>query len=467
MLSPGHTDQTLVKYLLGDDVEESIERDIEQQYSKNPEFYEQVVAIEDDLMALYLKGQLGDREKSLFEHRFLISERRSRRLNFLSSLISYTARSAHDSPRHKRSGRAALKVFVCGTHEDLSEERRAVLDSVRSMKLQHDSMEFFGARANRPIETCLQEVRETDIVIVICGYRYGSMVPGLEVSYSEAEYQEAFRTGKPCLVYMRDESTPILPRFVERDSAKVQLLDRFRAVLMERHTVAYFKNANDLAVRVTIDVEETIRAVGEAYRSGTTTSLSLSPKSVESEINEIVEAALAQGFTAAELVSTIRHGIASSLMLTGRRLPVVYLCHSEAEEELADSVRNGLAAYNISLWEPTRAEAHPDLLREITEGFDKADLVVVLISRRLHEDAWSRRETDLIVARRMATSRRGVVLPVLVQDSPIPSVLRDIKSIDLRGKPIAEVAKQTVQAVIGRLTEKFLAFPTGATGPHE
>jgi Domain of unknown function (DUF4062) len=50
----------------------------------------------------------------------------------------------------------SLTVFVCGTHSDLADERNAVLEAIRRLQLQHDSMEYFGARTDAPIETCLK-----------------------------------------------------------------------------------------------------------------------------------------------------------------------------------------------------------------------------------------------------------------------------------------------------------------------
>ena len=54
----------------------------------------------------------------------------------------------------------SFTIFVCSTFNDLSHEREGVLDAIRRLKLQHDSMEFFGARAEQPIETCLLEVEQ-------------------------------------------------------------------------------------------------------------------------------------------------------------------------------------------------------------------------------------------------------------------------------------------------------------------
>jgi hypothetical protein len=147
-----------------------------------------------------------------------------------------------------------LNVFVCGTYRDLIEEREAVLESIRRLQYQHDSMEYFGARPNTPIETCLDEVRRSDVLVVIVGHVYGSLVPGENLSYSEAEYQEGYRLGKPCLVYVRDEDIPVLPRFMETDPKKIKLLRNFKNTLNEHHTAGKFKGANDLALSVATDL---------------------------------------------------------------------------------------------------------------------------------------------------------------------------------------------------------------------
>ena len=132
---------------------------------------------------------------------------------------------------------------------------------------QHDSMEFFGALSDLPIETCLEEVRRSDVMVVIVGHRYGSLVPGMNVSFSEAEYNEGYRLGKPCLVYLRDENIPILPKFIEREAEKITLLDRFKSILRTRHTIATFKNSHDLSVSVAADLSRTAQALEEAVKA--------------------------------------------------------------------------------------------------------------------------------------------------------------------------------------------------------
>lgn len=159
-----------------------------------------------------------------------------------------------------------LTVFLCSTYSDLVAERTAVLDGIRKLKLQHDSMEFFGARDSQPLETCLEEVRRSDLLVVILAHRYGSLVPGKDISFTQAEYEEGVRLGKPCLVYLKDENVPVLPAHIERDPFGIKAIQQFKEIVSERHTVATFTDSNDLAVRVVADVSSTIKSIEEFER---------------------------------------------------------------------------------------------------------------------------------------------------------------------------------------------------------
>lgn len=156
-----------------------------------------------------------------------------------------------------------IKVFISSTYDDLVDERRAVIEAVGKLQYQHDSMEFFGARANRPIEICLDEVRQSDVVLLILGHQYGSTVPGLDISFTEAEYNEAYRLKKPCLVYLRSENIPVLPKYIERDPERFRLLEKLKATLRDRHTLAYFHDAHDLSLSVVADLSRTAQVLNE------------------------------------------------------------------------------------------------------------------------------------------------------------------------------------------------------------
>jgi hypothetical protein len=161
---------------------------------------------------------------------------------------------------------ASFTVFVCSTFDDLEQEREAVLDAIKRVQQRHNAMEFFGAQPGRPIDVCLEEVRKSDLLVVIVGLKYGSLPPGMGISYSQAEYEEGVRLEKPCLVYLRDDDVPILAKYVERDPDKLRLLEAWKQTLNGRHTVAKFENWPRLAVQVAADIGNflLVRAAAEA-----------------------------------------------------------------------------------------------------------------------------------------------------------------------------------------------------------
>lgn len=151
----------------------------------------------------------------------------------------------------------SLRVFLCGTSVDLADEREAVLGAIERLGLRRDSMELFGSRTDRPIDVCLQEVRQSDVLVVIVAHMYGTLVPEMGISFSEAEYREGYSGGKPCLIYLKSEDVPTLPKHFEPDAHKRDLLGKYKALLQARHTCSAYKDAATLAVQVIADLSRT------------------------------------------------------------------------------------------------------------------------------------------------------------------------------------------------------------------
>jgi hypothetical protein len=152
----------------------------------------------------------------------------------------------------------SLNVFLCSTFEDLSEERSAVLEALRLLELRYDGMEVFGAHDEEPLAVCLERVQRSNLLVVVVGHLYGAMATERGMSFSQAEYIEARRVGKQCIIYFRDDEIPVLPRYFETDPQKLRLLNEWKAHLREKHTVATFKTAEDLAGKVTSDLRRKI-----------------------------------------------------------------------------------------------------------------------------------------------------------------------------------------------------------------
>lgn len=153
-------------------------------------------------------------------------------------------------------------MFLCSTYADLAEERGLVLDAIRRLQQQHHAMEFFGARSDSPIETCLDEVRKSDLVVVVVGHRYGSLVADRDISYSQAEYEEAVRLPRPVHVYIR-RGEPTGNDAQEPEQQR--RLDAFKALLSSRHTVAMFQDGQDLPVQVVADISRVLTSGVKAH----------------------------------------------------------------------------------------------------------------------------------------------------------------------------------------------------------
>jgi hypothetical protein len=340
-----------------------------------------------------------------------------------------------------------LTVFVCSTFSDLSAEREGVLNAIRHLQLQHDSMEFFGARAGQPIETCLEEVRRSNILVVIVGHRYGTMVPDSKVSFSEAEYTEGYKLQKPCLVYIRNDDVPVLPRHIERDPDKLKLLEKWKVRLQSRHTVAGFRDGNDLAVQVAADLSRTIRELEEAERTRAEAQVVDAP-SIPDELSAIVAGALKAGVSESALLSSVRRAISSLVAEAEHFEATVFLSYANADREIVREVASGLSAAGVRVWfDEANLKAGSNWVREIERGLDTADFVVFFISSESIKSNWARQELQIALHRKVSGEGGAFILPVLLEHTEVPPLLRDIQWLDLTNKDVDRVVNGLLEAI--------------------
>ena len=152
----------------------------------------------------------------------------------------------------------AFAVFLSSTFKELRDERAAVEAVINRMALTYIGMEHFGSFAATPLDRCREAVGTSDLLVLLLGQRYGDRPSGSLLSYTEAEFREAIRLGKPVLVYFAgragDDSVPNDPR----------VLRELKAELLNTHGVSYFSSPEDLAWKVATDlhrhVPSTLRA---------------------------------------------------------------------------------------------------------------------------------------------------------------------------------------------------------------
>jgi predicted ATPase len=121
-------------------------------------------------------------------------------------------RSTSQQPREEvliRTPDRRLRVFVSSTLGELAEERRAVSRAVSALRLTPVMFEL-GARPYPPREVYQQYLAQSDVFIGLYWQRYGQLVPGLEVSGLEEEFQLSGEL--PRLLYVKAPAQDREPR---------------------------------------------------------------------------------------------------------------------------------------------------------------------------------------------------------------------------------------------------------------
>lgn len=107
------SDRLIISYLLGElPAEEQAE--IEQRYFSEPDFLEQILAVEDDLIDAYLRNGLTPNERTRFEGHFLASADRREKVEAAEALLKYLNESniRNSTPAEVNSWKQSLSRFL-------------------------------------------------------------------------------------------------------------------------------------------------------------------------------------------------------------------------------------------------------------------------------------------------------------------------------------------------------------------
>ncbi len=156
------------------------------------------------------------------------------------------------------------KVFISSTYIDLIPHRRLVFKLLENFKTEIRGMEAFGARSSAPLDICIEQVCESDIYIGIIGMRYGSIDAESSKSFTEVEYETAYKQNKEILIYLFDEKQGLItPNTI--DFENYLKLSSFKKGLKSRHTIDTFKNETELAAKIKKRLEQLLQRKNKEY----------------------------------------------------------------------------------------------------------------------------------------------------------------------------------------------------------
>ena len=95
-----------------------------------------------------------------------------------------------------------MKIFISSTSKDLKDERREAITTVDRIG-QAIAMEKFFASNHQPKDVCLKYLQDCDAVVLILGFKYGSVDKTKEISLTEIEYNTAKTLGLPVFLFLK------------------------------------------------------------------------------------------------------------------------------------------------------------------------------------------------------------------------------------------------------------------------
>ena len=140
----------------------------------------------------------------------------------------------------------AWRVFVSSTHLDNVHRRRLVHDAIVDAGMVPVGMERFEASGRPPVEECLAQAAEADVVVVILAWRYGWAPEPDGPSITELECEAA----REKRVFLLDEAVHLDPRRdLDEDRTKLARIQALRDRLNGETVCARFTD-DELQLKV-------------------------------------------------------------------------------------------------------------------------------------------------------------------------------------------------------------------------
>ncbi len=135
----------------------------------------------------------------------------------------------------------------------------------------------------------------------------------------------------------------------------------------------------------------------------------------------------------------------------------VFISYSHRDYSLAHKFKAEVENIGHSVWIDEQVLQPGDMLTsDIAKGISKSKVGVVFISNASKESYWVQSEISLMLFHRRFRDRAFIIVPIKVDDSPVPKELTEIIYANLQEEAeekISELAKRIKQLVIARVGE--------------
>lgn len=150
------------------------------------------------------------------------------------------------------------KVFVSSTYTDLKEARREVTQALLESDCMPAGMELFHATDKNQWTLIQNEISSCDFYIIIVANRYGSIHPTTKISYTQMEYEYAYKIGIPIFAFFYKNSDEIQEN-KENDEFSRNKLYEFKNRILGERIVKFWSNPYDLSSSVKTSIFKAIK----------------------------------------------------------------------------------------------------------------------------------------------------------------------------------------------------------------
>lgn len=138
----------------------------------------------------------------------------------------------------------------------------------------------------------------------------------------------------------------------------------------------------------------------------------------------------------------------------------VFLSYSHADKEFADRLALELVKARAHVWlDRWELRVGDSLTDRIQAAIDRADALLVVLTKASVQSAWCRRELNAGLVRELEESR-VLVLPVVAEECDVPLFLRDKIYADFRGsfeeglKQVLRALADSISTTLGRVGDE-------------
>jgi len=160
------------------------------------------------------------------------------------------------------------QVYLSSTYADLTVERQQVIRTLLENNFIPVAMEFFPPISQKHMKIVKSVIDNCDYYVLLVGGKYGSIIPGENISYTEKEYKYAVRHGKKVLAFFHANPDELPKTKSEVNLHSKKKLLSFRKNVQKNHLVLYWKSIKELPLLVNASLIQAVNLYPQKPRLG-------------------------------------------------------------------------------------------------------------------------------------------------------------------------------------------------------